>query len=333
MIYINFMKSRFNILYEQVMKMINESGNMVSNIVKIKKENIAPTLAKLHEDIFEPLGISKDFYTTEIGSAAMGGKKDECGDLDIAVNFKALDEELKINTRDEIVKLAKSKGYEVGKQGPLISLRFPIQGSQLEKNEYVQIDLFKSNNLKFTEYRMRSPFQKLGLDKTAKLGEDESRYKGLYRVNFLASLIKAVTMAVADDAIDKNQYTDSDGRVYPATRYKHLTILDDGLFEVTKSFIGKKGQLTKNDEKDKSKTKFITDDPQEMLDIVFGKGRYKVSDTYSFESIWNNILMDQGFPYPDKRDDIVIALYHSFKDQEVMPNEIINYIEEHGLTV
>lgn len=313
--------------------MIKESGNMVSNIVKIKKENIAPTLAKLHEDIFEPLGISKEFYTAEIGSAAEGGKKDECGDLDIAVNFKAIDETLKINSKDEIEKLAKSKGYEIGKQGPLMSLRFPIQGTQLEKNEFVQIDLFKSNNLRFTEYRMRSPIQKFGLDKTAKLNEGESRYKGLYRVNFLASLIKAVTMAIADDAIDKNQYTDPDGRVYPASRFKHLTVLDDGVFEVTKSFIGKNGKINKHDKKDDSKTKLITDDPQEMLDIIFGKGRYKVSDTYSFESIWNNILMDSEFPYPDKRDDIVIALYHSFKDQEVMPDEITDYIEEHGLTV
>ena len=260
-------------------------------------------------------------------------RKLNVGDLDIAVNFKAIDETLKINSKDEIEKLAKSKGYEIGKQGPLMSLRFPIQGTQLEKNEFVQIDLFKSNNLRFTEYRMRSPIQKFGLDKTAKLNEGESRYKGLYRVNFLASLIKAVTMAIADDAIDKNQYTDPDGRVYPASRFKHLTVLDDGVFEVTKSFIGKNGKINKHDKKDDSKTKLITDDPQEMLDIIFGKGRYKVSDTYSFESIWNNILMDQEFPYPDKRDDIVIALYHSFKDQEVMPDEITDYIEEHGLTV
>ena len=43
--------------------------------------------------------------------------------------------------------------------------------------------------------------------------------------------------------------------------------------------------------------------------------------------------MDSEFPYPDKRDDIVVALYYSFKKQEIMPDEITDYIEKHGLTV
>ena len=323
------MKSKFKLLYEQIMStLVKESGNMVSNIVKIKRENITPTLKKIDEEIFQPLGITKDLYTAEIGSAAEGGKKAESGDLDIAVNFKAVDELLQEDSRKKIYEFIESKGYEVRKQGALISLRFPIQGSQLEANEYVQVDLFNSNNLRFTEFRMRSPVQKFGEDRNKPLKEGESKYKGQARIELLATLIKAVTLAVADDAIDKNAYTAPDGRVYPASRFKHLSMLNDGVFEVTKTFIGKRG-FNQHAKKDESKTKFVTADPQEMLDIVFGKGKYKVSDTYSFESIWNNILFDPEFPYPEKREEIITAIYHLYEDNgREIPDELHEYLNK-----
>ena len=328
----NRMKSKFNILYEQIMtSLLKESGNMVKDVVKIKRENIIPTLNKLYEDIFKPFGITKDLYTAEIGSAADGGKKEESGDLDIAVNFKALDELLQIDSKKKLYEFIENKGYDVRQQGPLISLRFPIQGSQLQNNDYVQVDLFNSNNLRFTEFKMRSPIQKFGEDRNKPLKEGESKYKASYRRELLSIIIKVVTMAIADDAIDKNIYTAPDGRIYPASRFKYLSMVNDGIFEVTKSFIGKNG-YKKEASKDNSKTKFITADPQEMLDIIFGKGKYKVSDTYSFESLWNNILFDPGFPYPDKRDDIISSLYHLYINTNTeLPDELQEYINTHNL--
>lgn len=326
------MKSKFNLLYEQIMSsLIKESGNMVSDVVKIKRENITLTLNKIYEEIFKPLGITKDLYTSEIGSAAEGGKKEESGDLDIAVNFKAIDELLKCDSRKRIYEFIESKGYEVRQQGPLISLRFPIQGSQLQKNEYVQVDLFNSNNLRFTEFKMRSPIQKFGKDRNKPLKEGESKYKASYRRELLSIIIKAVTLAIADDAIDKNIYTAPDGRIYPASRFKYLSMVNDGIFEITKTFIGKHG-YKQTPTKDESKTKFITADPQEMLDILFGKGKYKVSDTYSFESIWNNILFDPDFPYPDKREEIISSLYHLYINTNTeLPDELQEYVNTHNL--
>lgn len=326
------MKSKFNLLYEQIMStLIKESGNMVSDVVKIKRENITLTLNKIYEEIFKPLGITKDLYTAEIGSAADGGKKEESGDLDIAVNFKEIDELLNGDSRKMIYKFIEHKGYEVRQQGPLISLRFPIQGSQLQKNEYVQVDLFNSNNLRFTEFKMRSPIQKFGEDRNKPLKEGESKYKASYRRELLSVIIKVVTMAIADDAIDRNVYTAPDGREYPASRFKYLSMVNDGIFEVTKTFIGRNG-YKKVATKDDSKTKFITADPQEMLDILFGKGKYKVSDTYSFESIWNNILFDPKFPYPDKREEIISSLYHLYINTNTeLPDELQEYVNTHNL--
>lgn len=316
------MKSKFDIFFEQIMHQINESGNMFDDCVKIKRENIAPTIKKIDEEIFTPLGISHNLWTAEIGSAAGGGKKDYSGDLDIAVNFAAIDENGDANAaRKKIDEFLKSKGLVTRQVAALISVRFPIQGSQLENDEYVQVDLFNAKNLDFIKFRMHSPRQ------------EDSKYKGVHRFALLASLVKSVSLAIADDAVDKNKYTAPDGREYPAYRFKHLTVLDDGVFQVTKSFMGKSGKFIKTAQKDPSQTKFVTTNPQEMLDMLFGKNKYTIEDLNSFESIWNNILFDSDFPYPEKRDEIIIAIWHSINDMNdiVMPEELQEYVDEHHL--
>lgn len=313
------MKSKFDIVFEQVMKTITEGGHAVQEVGRIKRENIQPTLQKIDELIFSPLGIKKDQWTAEIGSA---GKKESSGDLDIAMNFAEIAQQFGKNPKDiknEVFSKLQDEGYSPVKYAANISFRFPIQGSQ--NGEFVQVDFFPSNNLEFTKFRMHSPAQ------------EASKYKGVQRFTLLAALIKAVTMAVADDAVDKNEYTAPDGRIYPAYRFKHLSVLDDGVFQVTKSYMGKSGKFVKVPQKDPAQTKLVTTNPQEMLDMVFGKNKYSVKDLDSFESIWNKVLFDPEFPYPNKRDEIIIALYHSLnnmKDTEI-PEELQNYVDEHNL--
>ena len=317
------MKSKFDIIFEKVMsQLIVESGNMFDDCVKIRRENITPTIKKIDEEIFTPLGISHDLWTAEIGSAAAGGKKDYSGDLDIAVNFAAIDENGDANAaRKKIDEFLKSKGLVTRQVAALISVRFPIQGTQLENDEYVQVDLFNAKNLRFTEFKMHSPRQ------------EDSKYKGVHRFTLLASLVKAVSLAIADDAVDKNKYTAPDGRVYPAYRFKQLTMLDDGVFQVTKSFMSKSGKFVKAAQKDPSQSKLVTTNPQELLDILFGKNKYTIEDLDSFESIWNNILFDPDFPYPEKRNEIIIAVWHSINDMNgiVMPKELQDYVDKYEL--
>lgn len=78
------MKSKFNVLFESIMKTIAEGGHAVSDVARIKKENIKATLDKVDELILKPLGIRHEFWTAEIRSA---GKKDTSGDLDIAIDY------------------------------------------------------------------------------------------------------------------------------------------------------------------------------------------------------------------------------------------------------
>lgn len=192
----------------------------------------------------------------------------------------------------------------------------------------VQVDFLRSRNLAFTKFKRYS--------------SAGSKYKGEQRAILLAAIIKAVTKAVADDATDREEYVSKAGKKYPASRYKRFSITDDGVMEVTKDFMGKRG-FRKNAEEDKTKRRLVTSDPQEMLDIVFGEGKYNAAtDLESFETIWQNILLDPSFPYADKRDDIILGVFNGINEENekreakgqpvmAMPDELSLYVYEHRL--
>ena len=53
------MKSKFNLLYEQIMStLVTESGNMVSDVVKIKRENITPTFTSTEKTVNVSFGVN-----------------------------------------------------------------------------------------------------------------------------------------------------------------------------------------------------------------------------------------------------------------------------------
>jgi hypothetical protein len=324
----NMCENCFNLLIKKPRKLadkpiLKEGGNAFNDVGPILKENIKPTLENLNELIFKPLNIDQSLWTAELGSV---GKKSQSGDIDIAINMTELCGVFNVETINEvkniIIEKLNENSIENRKVGVNIHLKFPISGSQ--DGEFVQIDFFPSSDLNYTKMQKFSP------------AENESKYKGVHRGHALASLIKAVSMNIADDAVDdeRNEYIDPDGKKYPGLRFQHISMLDDGFYKVTKSFKGKKGIL-KSPQKDNSKSQFITKDFQEILNILFGEGRYTISDINSFETIWNNILMSDDFPYQDKLEDIVKSLYGLFKDDDhiIMPDEILKYIEDNNIDV
>lgn len=310
--------SKFQIIYEKVMTQINESGHMLSNVSKIKKENIKLTINNIAENIFNKLGIDESSWTAEIGSAADGGKKDESGDLDIAVNFKKIENDLNIsNGQNYIFNFLKEHGFDVRKVGDLISFRFPIQGSQLKNDEYVQVDLFNSDDLEFSKWRMFSPVLKKSNEI---LKNDESKYKGVHRFIAITSLIKIISLALNNEINDDDKFTGPDGVIYPGKNFNHIMINSNGFFNVNKTFMSNKGKLLKNPQVI-AKT-MLTRNPQEILDTLFGKGKYNTEDLKSFESIWNNILSDPEFPYKEKLPQIKHLIKSSIEDIHRKDNSI-----------
>lgn len=312
---------KFNLLYEQIMiDLLKEGGHAFQNVGQILKENINETISNLNNMLFKSLGISEDMWTAEIGSV---GKKDQSGDIDIAMDFEKLKKLFNVENDNDVRKILMNKLSEIGIDNRQVSINvhiaFPIAGTQ--SGEFVQIDLFPSNDLEFTKQEKFSPYAK------------DTKYKGVHRRLAIGSLVKSVTLAIADDAVDedKQEYIAPDGRKYPGIRFKFITLNSDGFYQVTKSFRGKKtGTFRMNPEEDKSKRQFITKNFQEILDMLFGKGVFDYSkDLYSFETIWNNILMSEKFPYKDKLNEIVIALKGIFTEtNNVVPTEILEYLKE-----
>ena len=136
-------------------------------------ENIFITIDSIKRTIFEPLNISSEHWTSDIGSV---GKKLVSGDIDIAVDINHCDP-------DMIVNHIKNSGFDFKKTGGAIAnIAFPIEGTQ--KGEYVQVDFFPTKSLEFTKFARFSP------------SPEESKYNGGMRSDLLGILIKYCTLLV-----------------------------------------------------------------------------------------------------------------------------------------
>lgn len=328
---------KFNLVLEKVLSSISndvllESGIAIKGISKIKKENILATLDLLQNNIFSPLGIQRDSWDI-LGST---GKKPESGDIDIAMDInRALKES---NSKDlneyaaKIVKRCEELGWQVNNRMntgfKMIHIGLPIVG---QKDQIAQVDIMTSTDMDFTRFKYFAP------------SITESKYKGAFRSMMIDCILKYATLAAAEDASDdeKQSYIAPDGRVYPYIRFQHLALSVDGLWKNVKTLKGKRGFLS-NPKKDKEASKFLTSNPEEILNLLFGKNLFKVSDFNSFESIWNNVLFSEKFPYKDKIKDIIIGFIrylnnnNSFQLEQnklPLPQEIIDYCNENNINI
>jgi len=145
-----------------------EGGAAVSDVSRIKKEFIAPTLKEFKKQVLDKIGI-KDFEP--IGST---GKKSESGDVDVAVELPT-DMDHK-----EVYKRVDSLGFERSKSisPSVMSIKFPIYDEKGNKTDkFAQIDLMfgKREWLKFGYWAPE---------------EGTSKYSGTYRNMLLAAIIR-----------------------------------------------------------------------------------------------------------------------------------------------
>lgn len=136
-------------------------------------ENIFTTIDSIKRTIFEPLNISSEHWTSDIGSV---GKKPVSGDIDIAIDVDYCDTNI-------FTEYLKKNGFNFKKTGGAIAnIAFPIEGTQ--KGEYVQVDFFPTKSLEFTKFARFSPSPK------------ESKYNGAMRCDLLGILIKYCTLLI-----------------------------------------------------------------------------------------------------------------------------------------
>ena len=316
--------ARFNMLFESFMKnIVSESGIAIKNIQPIKRENIDSTLDDFWEKVIKPLHVSKDVFH-KVGST---GKKDVSGDLDLTMNLpKALEESgaKDINEfANKVEEQCKKQGWDftnaLDSKFKTIHIGVPIIG----QDGVAQLDIMPSMNVEYTKFRINAPAQ------------NESKYKGACRSELLRALFKVCSMAADKDASDEDkvEYTDAKGKKWPGVQFSHLSMDPEGVTKVVKTFRGKKGMLSAP--KTLSKTTVMPTDVQGMMDELF-HGLYKLSDFNSFESIWNNVIFSDNFPYKDRINTIVhdfVARFNAFNEWQLedhkvpMPEEVTEYLK------
>jgi len=149
-------------------------------VTMIRRENVEETLNSFRDDYLSQLGVHECY---PLGSTDSRSTAKLLGDVDLVVGCGDLDPK---HFKYEVFEyLSESLGLDqVKKVGSIISVRYPIRGTQL--NEHVQIDVMTSQNPSGTAWLMSG-----------------GQVKGVFR-NLLLSLIaknrsKQITEEVGED--------------------------------------------------------------------------------------------------------------------------------------
>jgi len=275
-------------------------GKAIKDVRPLKYEELNSTYKWVQNNILPILGLeSNDVIPT--GSFLKKSKNQTYGDIDIAINAKKyLNEGIEFNKISLSIDLIlKESGFETTllKGFDQVSVKIPINGD--EKNGFSQVDLMPTPDLKWAKFIYHSP----------NLAEDESKYKGAVRNALLMSLVSEPSKDITKLFEGKIE------------EYNSLSIrFSTGLWNIKRSFMGKKGQIIKNGIVLDSE--FISNNPQDIIDIALGEG-YKIDAANSFETLWE-IIHKKDFINKNKLNEII----HKFKEnlksmQQDIPEETI----------
>lgn len=307
------------VICEEVLK---QGGNAVSNVQRIAKDNIQPTLDKLCETIFKKYPNLK--WGDTIFLLGSTGKKDFSGDIDIGIDFEAIKEHSEQEVLDEVKQLFKFLyNADICKEikinditNDMLHLAFPQYNNQgKELNENVQIDILITPNKKFCQFYMYSPAQ------------NETKYKGAHRNELFRAIIKTTSYKPLK-TIQK------DGQDVVA-QWEQQDMTSKGLYWQKKTLIDQNGNWLKYKDTDQDliqsyakvlEQKLVSGDPKEVINMLVGD--YQFEQINSFEKLFNVIKNDQNFKYTEKKDRILSNAANAIKEniRLELPEELNDYL-------
>jgi hypothetical protein len=252
--------------------------------------------------------LDKDYLL--IGS--IGKKKsptDTSGDIDLGISQDFFSQKFGISPDQSLqflydklsAELPDVLGYEpdmkLMKGINVISIAWPIEAET--DNGTVQLDLIPISDMDWAKFIFYSPDYR----------KNESKYKSAHR-NWL---FQAILSALKD--VTKR---DENGDILDFDTY--ALRLSDGIYKNKKTFQGVTKRLKRPDTV-KGQSVFVTRDPQELLNLMFGGG-VKQEDVKTFEDAWK-IVTSPGFKYGDRIEDIKQDLIRYLTNAGyVIPTEI-----------
>lgn len=278
-------------------------GKALKNVVRIRKEEMLPTLQILQEHLYQVLGLTlqnKDYCTC--GSFLV---RESCGDIDIAFDINKAMENLRM-TRDEITERLNKlyvnlPEYNYSKGLDIHSIPFPIfdkDGKRTDK--YVQVDLM--------------PVENVGMAHWGMFTDGNTPWKSATRNGLLRAIAKFRDTVV---------HTNEDGTILSFDRYyfdqRH------GLFRMVRSYEGKDGRINKTPKT--IEKKLVTNDPEEILFILLDV----IDVRHSFRNVMDvwSLISDPEHPLFDRIEFIVKEYIDEMnRDGFDYPSEIKEWWDE-----
>jgi hypothetical protein len=229
-----------------------EGGHAFDDVVPIELSDFETTFKNVKKDL-ETLGC------TDIRLLGSSGKKQESGDIDVAVKCELSRGDLKVAIEDV---LGVGSTRTVGSN--IVSVRYPIYGANdKQKGSFVQVDVMLGKPAYLAWSRFGTS--------TMKNHPDFSPLKGTVRNILLNTVTRIVSQETfpGKDEFERTRYTID---------------FDAGLFKTTQT---KKNKLPGKPPLKDWKTldrELITDDPDEIARAIFGRG-VKSSDLRRFEDV------------------------------------------------
>jgi hypothetical protein len=269
-----------------------EGGAAIKSSRPIKESEVEKTIQHMREVLFPLIGdgeFDKDYLL--IGS--IGKKKspsDTSGDIDLGIAQEFLAQKFGISA-DQSLQFLYDKlsselpailGYEpdmkLMKGINVLSIAWPIEGDT--ENGTVQLDLIPISNMDWAKFIFYSPDYR----------KNESKYKSAHRNWLFQAILSALKNVTKRD--ENGDIVDFD---------TYALRLNDGIYKNKKTFQGATKRLKRPDTV-KGQSVFVTRDPQELLDLMFGGG-VKPDNVKTFEEVWN-IVTSPNFKYSDRVEEI-----------------------------
>lgn len=286
-------------------KKLYEGGNAIQDAERISYTEGQQLLDYIKEEILPALNITENDIST-IGSF---GKKEETetyGDLDIVVLKESILKNNNLETEEDVLLFINSILSDLGFENKIyrgmvqVSAGIPIPGS----NKIAQVDFMLSESLEWSKFIYHSPNFK----------ENESKYKGVYRNALLFAIITELNKEVV-------KYFDDET---PEEIEQDIVRMPHGIYRSRKTWRGKRGKV-KTPKTLKEFYKFITIDPQEVVNIVVGPD-YTINDISSFEKLWNIVTSDD-YIHKDKFNEILEKFLLNLQSMKLdIPEEVKTFI-------
>jgi len=277
---------------------INESGNSIEDAQPISQAEVMPTAQWVEKNVLQKIGlVGLDDDSAVIGSAGKKLPDQTSGDIDIAVSVDKIAAELGVSIQTALFALndkLKSMGLST-KMAPgfnQVSIGAPIGGDP--KKGTVQVDLMLSTDLDWSRFIYHAPDFRIA----------ESRYKGAHR--------NLLLMAAIGQSFKKIVSQTDAGETKEFEAY--VVRLNQGIVQVRKSFEGKKG-LLKNAALLKDYDKFVTNTPQQVVELLFN-GNHTPRDLDTYEKT-KDLIESSDFKFPEMRK----AIYQDF-EQKVIDSKL-----------